>query len=52
MRVLQKSTEPWADEYYSLNVEALLEEVGFTSIRTVASDPRHRTIMAYKPAEA
>jgi hypothetical protein len=27
--VEQKSTEPFADEYYSLNMEKALEEAGF-----------------------
>lgn len=45
----QKSTEPFSDEYFSLDMEALLAELGFTAVHTVASDPRHRTILATKP---
>ena len=45
----QKSTEPFSDEYFSLDIEALLQEIGFTAVETVASDPRHRTILATKP---
>ena len=43
-----KSTEPWTDEYYTLNVEALLEDIGFARVLTQESDPRHRTILAFK----
>ncbi|WP_448571569.1 class I SAM-dependent methyltransferase [Trichothermofontia sp.] len=45
---LMKSTEPWSDEYYTLDLEALLATVGFTHQVTVASDPRHRTLIAQK----
>ncbi|MBW4619522.1 MAG: class I SAM-dependent methyltransferase [Cyanosarcina radialis HA8281-LM2] len=47
--VLMKSTEPWSDDYYTFNVEACLQEVGFEYQTTVASDPRHRTIVGRKP---
>ncbi|BAY92775.1 MULTISPECIES: class I SAM-dependent methyltransferase [unclassified Tolypothrix] len=47
---LMKSTEPWSDEYYTFNIEATLQSVGFAQPITVASDPRHRTIVAKKPA--
>jgi len=46
---LMKSTEPWADDYYTLDVEATMQTVGFENIVTVASDPRHRTILGRKP---
>ncbi len=46
---LMKSTEPWSDEYYTLEVEATLRSLGFAAPITVASDPRHRTIVACKP---
>ena len=46
---LMKSTEPWSDDYYTFEVEAALEEVGFNYQKTVASDPRHRTIVGIKP---
>jgi ubiquinone/menaquinone biosynthesis C-methylase UbiE len=45
---LMKSTEPWSDDYYTFNVEAALPEIGFEHISTVASDPRHRTIIGIK----
>ena len=47
--VLMKSTEPWSDDYYTFNVEACLESVGFTHEATLPSDPRHRTIVGRKP---
>jgi ubiquinone/menaquinone biosynthesis C-methylase UbiE len=45
---LMKSTEPWSDDYYTFNVEQALQEIGFNYQTTVASDPRHRTIIATK----
>jgi SAM-dependent methyltransferase len=46
---LMKSTEPWSDDYYTLDVEGLMQTVGFEHRVTVASDPRHRTIIGRKP---
>lgn len=46
--LLMKSTEPWSDDYYTFNVEDALQEIGFSYKVTVASDPRHRTIIAFK----
>lgn len=46
---LMKSTEPWSDDYYTLDVERLKQRVGFEHSVTVASDPRHRTIIGRKP---
>ena len=45
---LMKSTEPWTDDYYTFDVETALQEVGFEYKTTVASDRRHRTIIAIK----
>ncbi len=47
---LMKSTEPWSDEYYTLDVEATLQSLNFHKIVTTASDPRHRTLLAFKPS--
>lgn len=47
---LMKSTEPWSDDYYTFEVEAALQNSGFEHMATVASDPRHRTIIARKPS--
>jgi ubiquinone/menaquinone biosynthesis C-methylase UbiE len=45
---LMKSTEPWSDDYYTFDVEAALTQAGFDTPISVASDPRHRTIIAKK----
>ncbi len=46
---LMKSTEPWSDDYYTFDVEAAIEEIGFDYKTTVPSDPRHRAIIGIKP---
>jgi ubiquinone/menaquinone biosynthesis C-methylase UbiE len=46
---LMKSTEPWSDDYYTFDLETAIATTGFDLIATVASDPRHRTIIARKP---
>lgn len=46
---LMKSTEPWSDDYYTFDVEKAITTAGFDYLTTVASDPRHRTIMGAKP---
>lgn len=46
---LMKSTEPWSDDYYTFDMEAAMQSVGFDYVTTVASDPRHRTILSRKP---
>lgn len=46
---LMKSTEPFLDEYFAIDVEQLLKDVGFINIENVRTDPRHRTIVATKP---
>ena len=45
---LMKSTEPWSDEYYMFDMEEALQKLGFEQLITVASDPRHRTIIGRK----
>ena len=42
---LMKSTEPWSDDYYTYDLEAALRKVGFVDVETVATDPRHRTVL-------
>lgn len=46
---LMKSTEPWSDDYYTFDVEQAMKEAGFDYQTTVASDPRHRTMIGLKP---
>jgi ubiquinone/menaquinone biosynthesis C-methylase UbiE len=48
---LMKSTEPWSDDYYTFDLEAAMQKVGFENIVTVPSDPRHRTIIGHKPGQ-
>jgi ubiquinone/menaquinone biosynthesis C-methylase UbiE len=45
---LMKSTEPWSDDYYTFNMEAAMQKVGFEHVITIPSDPRHRTIISRK----
>ena len=46
---LMKSTEPWTDDYFTFDVEAALQATGFEHQTTLATDPRHRAIIARKP---
>lgn len=46
---LMKSTEPWLDDYYTFDVEAAMQAAGFEHLTTVATDPRHRTLLGRKP---
>ena len=39
----------WSDEYYCFDLEAAMAAVGFTDIKTLETDPRHRTVMGRKP---
>lgn len=43
---LLKSTEPYLDEYFTLDINSALEEVGFTHPSISVNSPRHRTIIA------
>ncbi|MFB2920572.1 MULTISPECIES: class I SAM-dependent methyltransferase [Aerosakkonema] len=43
---LLKSTEPWFDEYFSLDIEQALVEAGFERPTITRNSPRHRTIVA------
>lgn len=43
---LLKSTEPYLDEYFSLNVETALKDTGFASVKIIPISPRHRAIIA------
>ncbi|XP_062150461.1 uncharacterized protein LOC133859155 isoform X2 [Alnus glutinosa] len=46
---LMKSTEPFLDEYYLTDLEGTMREAGFVNIRTILTDPRHRTLTATVP---
>ena len=43
---LLKSTEPYLDEYFALNIEQTLVEAGFTAPTITCNTSRHRTIIA------
>ncbi|MFM7364364.1 MAG: class I SAM-dependent methyltransferase [Cuspidothrix sp.] len=43
---LLKSTEPYLDEYFSLDIEKALVGVGFQTPTITSNSPRHRTIIA------
>lgn len=43
---LLKSTEPYLDEYFTLDIEQALIEAGFNAPTITANSPRHRTIIA------
>jgi ubiquinone/menaquinone biosynthesis C-methylase UbiE len=43
---LLKSTEPYLDEYFSLDIEQALVEAGFERPNITPNSPRHRTIVA------
>lgn len=43
---LLKSTEPYLDEYFTLDIEQALVEAGFQPPTITANSPRHRTIVA------
>ncbi|MEM7727237.1 MAG: class I SAM-dependent methyltransferase [Cyanobacteria bacterium P01_A01_bin.45] len=43
---LLKSTEPYLDEYFSLDIEQAIVDVGFQKPHILQNSPRHRTIVA------
>lgn len=43
---LLKSTEPYLDQYFSLDIEQALVEAGFQTPTITRNSPRHRTIIA------
>lgn len=45
---LLKSTEPYLDQYFTLDIEKVFCDQGFTSPTITANSPRHRTIVAQK----
>jgi hypothetical protein len=46
---LLKSTEPYLDEYFRLDLNQTLQASGFNSPTVVCNSPRHRTAIARKP---
>jgi len=45
---LLKSTEPYLDDYFSLDIESALVAAGFATPTITSNTPRHRTIIARK----
>ncbi|KAL6751927.1 S-adenosyl-L-methionine-dependent methyltransferase [Haematococcus lacustris] len=43
-----RSTEPWLQEYISLDMDAAMVEAGFQAPLTRPSTPRHKTVVAVK----
>ncbi|MEB3322784.1 MAG: class I SAM-dependent methyltransferase [Synechococcaceae cyanobacterium] len=43
---LLKSTEPYLEEYFRLDLPSALREAGFSEVRRQACDPRHRVLVA------
>jgi ubiquinone/menaquinone biosynthesis C-methylase UbiE len=46
---LLKSTEPYLDEYFTLNMEQSMVEAGFEQPFVTCNSPRHRTFIAERP---
>ncbi len=46
LATLLKSTEPYLEDYFRLDLAAALAEAGFGGIRRIASDHRHRVLVA------
>jgi SAM-dependent methyltransferase len=49
LATLLKSTEPYLEDYFRLDLPAALSEAGFVGLRRVASDHRHRVLVATRP---
>ncbi|PXF45070.1 putative methyltransferase sll0829 [Gracilariopsis chorda] len=49
LATLMKSTEPYTDQYYLLDIEQVLLDTGFVQVRTELTTPRHRCFIAMKP---
>jgi SAM-dependent methyltransferase len=43
---LLKSTEPYLEDYFRLDLPAALQQAGFHGVRSTAADPRHRVLVA------
>ncbi|MBC7972086.1 MAG: methyltransferase domain-containing protein [Verrucomicrobia bacterium] len=46
VKTLLKSTEPYLDEYFTLDLEGTIAAAGFTQPTVTCNSPRHRTIVA------
>ncbi len=43
---LLKSTEPYLDQYFTLEIDRALQDCGFQAPQIVANSPRHRSVVA------
>jgi ubiquinone/menaquinone biosynthesis C-methylase UbiE len=43
---LLKSTEPYLDQYFTLEIDRALQDAGFQAPQIVANSPRHRSVVA------
>lgn len=50
MFTLAKSTEPFADEFYTLDLEAAVTDAGLADPLSTSINPRHSVLCARKPA--
>jgi ubiquinone/menaquinone biosynthesis C-methylase UbiE len=48
VKTLLKSTEPYLDEYFSLDLEGTIAAAGFTQPTVTFNSPRHRSIVAQR----
>ncbi|MGC9505842.1 hypothetical protein [Baaleninema sp.] len=46
---LLKSTEPYLDEYFALDMDGELTPIGFETPTTDINSPGHKTVIARKP---
>ncbi len=46
VRTLMRSTEPFIDEYFALDLEAAIAEAGFEPPTMAETSPRHRALIA------
>ncbi|KAG0628567.1 hypothetical protein M758_1G036200 [Ceratodon purpureus] len=47
---LMKSTEPWMDEYFTFDLDGEMEKIGFSNVKSILTDPRHRTVTGTVPS--
>lgn len=45
LATLMKSTEPWADEYFALDLFAAMAEAGFDCLEYAPVNKRHRVML-------
>ena len=45
---LLKSTEPYLDQYFTLDLESVFPQKGFSSPKIISTSPRHRAIIAQR----